>query len=200
VAKNNRYKRFQSTLWPCRRTDRYPNAYVKVLEDGKIDLAYFHHQDGKPLVISYPDKVIGTPGIAITFDRRLAALVAKRILQALKASSTVILFCFLLITPTFAQQTVTLSTDEAKALDNVSFRLQVLQSEYNAMFRAWQSRPEITSLITQVKQTARTADDIHKAACRARQLDPAEYRLQFTRDAVGRIVGARLEKIQEGEK
>lgn len=67
-------KKWLNTTWPCKRPEKgRPNIYVGVTEDNKIKIGVF-------LDSNTPD------GFAFFIDRRMAKLLAKRIIQCLAAT------------------------------------------------------------------------------------------------------------------
>lgn len=64
-------KKYLNTSWPC-RIDGRPNAHVDIKSNGELKLGFFFNP--KP----YSD------GFSFTIDRKLARLLARRILQCLE--------------------------------------------------------------------------------------------------------------------
>ena len=70
---SERLRRGGNWIAAAREIGKYPNAYIKVLESGDVELSWF------------PEKPL-SHGYRMKFDRRLARLIAKRILSSLEAT------------------------------------------------------------------------------------------------------------------
>lgn len=66
-----RYKKHANTLWAARKVGEYPNIYIGVLPDGRIQITGYQAKQ--------------SIGIRQNLSRRIARLLARRINEALEA-------------------------------------------------------------------------------------------------------------------